>query len=143
MWDELMICSREGRGQSSFNGTSPKSEETHLKHPVLLRRSVGPATRRDWDLLYRVAHTVKVVLRRRVRVERHRYRVLLDDGVALSELANRRVDSDREQVLVVGGENTWRDNCSVRRGLAWKDGARREDARRSRLEVEVGGLVEL
>ena len=111
-----------------------------LEHPVLLRRSVRPAGSSDRGLLHSVPHAPAVVLRRVGLVKGHGDRVFLDDRVLMT--VHTGVDSQGEQVLMVGSEDAGADDVAVWRGLAGEDGSGAEDTSRPGLEVDTRCLVE-
>ena len=88
---------------------------------------------------HRFAHRVARALRVQRRA-RHRVRFVVDEAVGVP--VDGRVDAQREDVLVVGGEDAGVDDGAPGDGEAGVDGLGAEDAGGTDFVDEVAGLVE-
>jgi hypothetical protein len=111
-----------------------------LEGSRLLHVEVGEALLLDVGADGLEADAVRVDLLVLLGLERQGHDIIVDDRVLMA--VDHGVDTDREEMLVVGSKDTWRDDSAIRADLVGVNVLGGEDARRANLEVGTAGLVE-
>jgi hypothetical protein len=112
-----------------------------LERTALLDVEVGKAFLLDVGADGPEANTVRVDLLVLFGLERQRNNVVVHKGVLVA--VNHGVDTDREKMLMMGSQDTGRNDSSVRAGLVGINVLGRQDAAGADLEVKSACLIEL